>query len=410
MRDSVGNKKYINYSTPQEVGANSFTSTLGVLCEKNNLFGLYVKQSNFADPDLDEMYFICGLDENTVRKAHKNVVEEYKDQERKVDKFKLLHVTKLTGASPFSSYLDVANFCLHASTIRGLCNKYGFNKQFDEISPGFITTLEAAYLDSLKPCISTFERRQRDDIVRELLNTQGEREFKKEKSEIPKIENVPLKSDIVNMVSISELMFKNNNLSKLVACSQSEVDKLLLFFKNNPDILFYQAKSLEFKFDVSDDRMFGSKEGNTFYSCMFMYPTTYDKVVDLEYLKIHSNPTVKFSPPIEFVNSEICSFGIAAQNINSIFKLASEKNIPLWIDPERLYYSCNPAEDPETIKAGYRINGALSMQKEIDLLLNEYAVGFSTKRILSYDDFNRYNKNNPDVLTYEEYRKNTYGV
>jgi hypothetical protein len=125
----VGNKKYINYSTPQEVGANSFTSTLGVLCEKNNLFGLYVKQSNCADPDLDEMYFICGLDENTVRKAHKNVVEEYKDQERKVDKFKLLHVTKLTGASPFSSYLDVANFCLHASTIRGLCNKYGFNKQ-----------------------------------------------------------------------------------------------------------------------------------------------------------------------------------------------------------------------------------------------------------------------------------------
>ena len=403
---NVPARKYNNYSTPQQVANDSFTSTLNVLCKKNNLFGLYVKESNINDPDLDEMYFICGLDENTVRKAYKNVVEEYKDQERKVDKFKLLHVTKLTDASPFSSYMDVANYALHATSIRGICNKYGFNKKLDEISPSFITTIEAAYLDTLKPGLSTFERRKRDNIVKELLETLGEKEFKKEKSEMPKIESAPLRKDITNMVSINELIFRNNNLSKLVASSQSEVDKLIIFFKNNPNILFYQTKPLEFKFDVSNDRMFGSKEANTFYSCMFMYPTTYDKIVDLEYLKIHANSSVKFSPPIKFADSETCSFGAAAQNINNIFKLAEEKNVPLWIDPENLYYSCNPSEDPETIKAGYRICGPLSKQKEIGLLLNEYAVGFSTKRILSYDDFNRYNKNNPNVITYEAYQKN----
>jgi hypothetical protein len=75
-----------------------------------------------------------------------------------------------------------------------------------------------------------------------------------------------------------------------------------------------------------------------------------------------------------------------------------------------LYYSCNPSEDPETIKAGYRICGPLSMQKDIGLLLNEYAVGFSTKRMLSYDDFNRYNKNNPNVITYEAYQKNIKNI
>ena len=50
------------------------------------------------------------------------------------------------------------------------------------------------------------------------------------------------------------------------------------------------------------------------------------------------------------------------------------------------------------------------MQKEIGLLLNEYAVGFSTMRMLSYDDFNRYNKNESNILTFEEYQKNTQDI
>lgn len=404
---NVPARKYNNYSTPQQVANDSFTSTLNVLCKKNNLFGLYVKESNKNDPDLDEMYFICGLDENTVRKAYKNVVKEYKDRSSKPDKFKLLHVTKLTEHSPVASYMDVASYCLHATTLRGICNKYGFNKQFDEISTGFMTILEFAYLDTLKHGLSAFERRKRDNIVKELLETQGEKEFKKEKVTTPKIESAILNSDIANMVNFHELIYKNNELSRSVTGSPEETAKLIKFFKDNPQIPFYQTKPLTSKLAIADDRMFGSKEKNSFYSCMFVYPAIFSKEVDLAHLLMSAEPQVKFAPPPTFdSNTELCSFGISAHDINDIFNLAKEKNIPLWIDPEKLYYSCNPSEDPETIKAGYRICGPLSMQKDIGLLLNEYAVGFTTRRMLSYDDFNRYNKNNPNVITYEAYQKN----
>lgn len=404
---NVSARKYNNYSTPQQVANDSFTSTLNVLCKKNNLFGLYVRESNKNDPDLDEMYFICGLDENTVRKAYKNVVEEYKDQKSKPDKFKFLHVTKLTDHSPVSSYIDVVSYCLHASTIRGICNKYGFNKQFGEISSGFATILEVAYLDTLKPGLSTFERRKRDNIVKELLESQGEREFLKKEAETPEFESAKLNPNITNMISFNKLICKNKELTRATTGSQKETDKMVDFFKNNPHIPFYQTKPLISKLAVSEDRMFGSKEDNTFYSCVFIYPTSYSQKIDYAYLSISANSYVKFSPPnISQPEIETCSFGISAHDINNIFELADKKGIPLWIDSENLYYSCNPNECLSKIRAGYRINGLLSMQKDIGLLLNEYAVGLSTERILSYDDFNRYNKNNPNVITYEAYQKN----
>jgi hypothetical protein len=406
---NVPKKKFNDYRTPQEVGANSFTSTLGVLCEKNNMFGLYVKESYSDDPSYDEMYFICGLDEETVRKAYKNTVAEFKDQQSKPDKFKLLHVTKLTDQSPFAVYMDVASFCMHASTLRGICNKYGFNKKFDEVSSSFVTMLETAYLDTLKPGISTFERRKRTGILKEFLETQGEKEFKKEKSKAPKMDSAPLKSDISNMLPFNELIYRHGELSRSATGSQAETDKLLNFFKSNPQIPFYQTKPLVSKLAVADDRMFGSKEDNTFYSCFFMYPSIYTKIVDSVQLKMIADPSVKFSPPINFTG-EVCSFGVSIYDINGIFKLAKEKNIPLWINLEQLYYSCDPNENPETIKAGYKIFGPLAMQKQIGLLLNEYAVSFATDRILSYDDKNNYNKNNPNAISYEELKRKTQGL
>ena len=404
-------KRFNNYSTPEQVGANSFTSTLGVLCEKNNLFGLYVKESNGSDPAYDEMYFICGLDEDSVRKAYKNVVKEYEDQKNKSDKFKLLHVTKLTGQSPFSSYMDVANYCLHATTIRGICNKYGFDKKFEEVSANFVKVLEASYLDTFESGISAHEKRKREAIVKEFLEKQGDREFKKEKEKIPKIEAAPINSNLPNMISFNDLMFTNKHLSRMTAGSQKELDSMLAFFKQNPHIPFYQTKPIVHKLHIADNRMFGSKENNTFYSCMIMYPSNFRKEVDLAYIKATSDPAVKFAPPPEYINdTELCSFGVSAHDLEDVFKTAKSKGIPLWIDPEQLYYSCDPNENPSTIQAGYKVNGPISLQKKIGLMLNEYAVGFTGRRILSYDDLNTYNKNNPNALTYSQYRLNTYGV
>ena len=403
------------FNTPQEIEKYRLVSGLKQLAERYNMTGKYVKVSN-GDDAHSTMYFVCCYDMETVEKSIQSVEKIYKNQENKDGIFiPYVHITKLTNVAPIISYLDVANFCLHSSTLRGILNKYYFDKKLEEVSVSFVQFVEAQYLDTKRGSTPFNERQKAEKILIDFLKTKGEEEFINkgrihEDSELL-FKPDKLRKDMPNMIPFTQLALETDRISRMIVASKEHEKDLMEYLKSKPELKFYKTEPFSMQLNADDNAMFG-KEKNQFYTTMLFYPTHNEKEMDFAFIKTRYKHVPTQAPASVIRNDEqICSFGLPANAISDFLELADPAKYgvtayqkpELWIEPDELYYHCDPKINPDQIISGIKINGRYADRAAINDMISTYAQIKAGRHILLEED-KKYNVNlNRKLITLDEY-------
>lgn len=390
------------FQTVEEISKNKFINDLVNEAKAFGMHGVYVNYSKAENPQYNGIYFVCGYDANKVMDKNNNIEQMYMEQGR-TNRFRAdIHITKITDQSPFNAHQDIVNYCLHASTLRGIANKVGFNKTFKNVSTSFVTMAEMLYLNSTDSRLSYLERKRNEFTLEEFFKREGDREFllDGETGDGPDMHMRPEKIDkkIPNMVSLEELSYKTLATERMVI-SYDMLEKMKQEFAKHPNILFFQAKPVITKLNMPDNQGFGSKSKNERSSVVIVYDAYYKKQVDLMYLKVKHPQCFEYSlNDIKKQGKGTCSFGVGAKDLASVFKKAKEQKIPICLDVKKLYFNCNKSYSPTNV-AGYTVTIAKDDIMRMDNILTSEAVCEKNRRILKQDDIQKYSYNPKDNIT-----------
>lgn len=386
------------YNTKESIQENPFLNDLVNEAARFGIYGAYINYQTAINPQNNGIYFICGYNRNDVLNKENNIEEMYEKQNNSKTFRADIHIAKITDQSPFNTHQDVMRYCLHSSTLKAICKKYGFNKQINIASTQFIKLVEMFYLNANDSRQHTLERKRCELILHDFLEIEGEKEIalNGETGEGHKIHMRPEKLDknCPNMVSLEDLTYKTFG-TKQVAIPLEMLNEFKYALNRHPEILYFQAKPVVAKLAMANNQGFGSEEKNTLSSVMFLYDAQYHKEMELIYLRIkypqcflHSVKEIKSKGE----NNGICSFGLSIDLLESVFKKANENNIPICLDVDKLYFSYDKNVNPDTNIAGYTIvipknNIYIAQMKNI--LINE-AVRAKDKHILTNEDIRKY--------------------
>lgn len=382
------------FDTIQEIAENKILCNLVELADNFNMYGAYIKYTKAKNPYYNRIYFVCSTSAKEVTDKNLNIEEIYKQQlNSQVFNLKI-HITAITNQSPYNVHSDIINYCLHASTVNGLLNLYGYENNFECISTGFILLLEMLYLNSINKNLKSLEQEKQFAVGQEFLKRMGkiELELNGKDSDSPKIHLAPEKLDknCPNMVSMEELIHQTLSIEKITVTPEL-LPKVKAQLNNHPEILYYQAKPVVSKLKMPDHLGFGSKEANTFSTIKILYDTTYSKEMDLIYLRAKFPQAFRLSMneiKAKSKTNTVCYVGISIADFEQVFKNAAERNIPICLDTDRLYYNCDPNAYPEKNVAGYAL--AIPNDEkyiwEMDNMLTAMAYRDRQVRILSKED------------------------
>ncbi len=384
------------FDTNKEISENKYISNLVQEASNFNMYGAYVKYTKADNPQNNGIYFICGYDAKKVLDKNANIEKMYERQcNSKVFRTDI-HLTKITDQSPFNVHQDVMNYCLHASTLRGICNKYSFDKNLKYVSPSFLSMLEAFYLNSIDKRLSYSDQVKNSKLTEVFLKTEGEREFlfNGDTGDGPEVHMKPEKLDkkCPNMVSMEELTYKTLGTEQMVV-TLDMLPRIKQELNKHPEILYFQAKPVVTKLKMPDNQGFGSKEANTSTGVYLLYDAFYRKQMDIIYLKAKYPQCFKNS--IEDIRAKgkgTCSFGISIADISSVFKAAEEKGIPICLDVKKLYFNCDRSVSPNKNVAGYTVTIPKDEKyiQAMDMILVNEALESRDARILSREDAKDY--------------------
>ena len=159
------------FETSQEISTNKYISNLVQEASGFGMFGAYVKYTKAENPENNGIYFICGYDSKIVMDKNTNIEKLYEKQCNSKVMRTDLNITKITNQSPFNVHQSVMNYCLHASTLRGICNKYGYDKNLRYVAPTFLRHLEMYYLNSIDKNLSYSEQQKNAKLTELFLKS-----------------------------------------------------------------------------------------------------------------------------------------------------------------------------------------------------------------------------------------------
>ncbi len=386
------------FDTIQEIAENKFLSNLITLANSHRLYGAYIKYTKAKNPLYNGMYFVVSLSAKNVTDKSNNIEELYRKQLSSNTFNMNLHITKISNQSPFNVYMDVSNYCLHASSLRGILNYFGYEKNFEYISIGTVTLLEMFYLNSIDSNLKLNVRDKYFRVGQEFLKEMGEIEiaYKGQNPDKARVHMAPEKLDkrCPNMVSMEELLYRTLSVEKITVTLKM-LPKIKEELNKRPEILYFQSKPCVSKLKLPNDEGFGSKEGNTFDGVEMLYDAFYSKDIDLIYLRTKYPEIFRYSMAgikSKSKTNDVCYVGISIADIKRVFDKAYERGLPICLDIDRLYYSCDPNSYPEKNIAGYAVaipNDEKCIH-DMDELLTSIAVLEPKVRILSKSDMERY--------------------
>lgn len=377
-RESIANNKYINNLTNE--------------VEKYGIFGCYVDYTKAKNPINNGIYFVCGYESDKCLDKNNDLEAIYLEQQEGKT-FQLdLCVLRITDNSPYAVHQLAINYALHASTMKGIGNKFLFPYQFHKVSPGFIGLAESLYKNSQREDLS-WEERQRNHLALErFLRTAGIDEWRTQGNNEPdephmKPAKITRKSP-PNMVSLEKLLYKVQTVNKIIIPKEN-LKTFEQALAQRPDILYWRAQTVEVKLDVPDNQGYGSKEANYASSTIFLYDQKYRKDVAVMYiqtllphcLRYHVNDIVN-------MGYGTCSLGVMLGSINSIMKKAYQRNIPIAIDFDKLYFSYYPdGTKDHTMHDGlYTLTFSKRDIDAVDAILVSEMEELKSKRILTRQD------------------------
>lgn len=397
------------FETSQEISTNKYISNLVQEASGFGMFGAYVKYTKAENPENNGIYFICGYDSKIVMDKNMNIEKIYEQMGNTRTFRSDLHITKITNQSPFNVHQDVMNYCLHASTLRAICNKYNYDKNLRYVAPTFLTHLEMYYMNSIDKTLPYIEQQRYAKMTEVFLKTEGDRQFilNGETGDGPEVHLRPEKIDkkCSNMVSLEELTYKTLGTAQAIT-TLDMLPKIKQGLNKHPEILYFQAKPVVAKLKLPDNQGFGSKEANVSTSVMIIYDAFYKKQMDLIFLKAKHPQCFKYS--VEDIKAKsngkgTCSFGISAADIDIIFKEAEARGIPLCIDEKKLYFNCDRNISPTENIAGYTITipkDEIFIQ-QMDNVLTGEAIRARDRRILTREDEKNFSYLRKDTITLE---------
>lgn len=382
------------FDTIEEISKTKFINNLVNDANAFGLLGVYANFKEAVNPQYNGFYFVCGYLPEIVMDKTLNLEKLYIEQGKKgrID----LHITKITNQSPFNVHQDVANYCLHASTLRGLANKVGFDKPFRRVSTSFISLAEMLYLNSRDGRLSFLERERNSLTLKEFFKREGNREYLLDGNtgDGADLHMRPEKLDksIPNMVSLEELVYRTFGTERMVV-SYDMLDPIKREFAKHPEILFFQAKPIITRLRVPDNQGYGSKEKNERSSVVIVYDAFYKKQAEIMYLRVKNPQLFYYSlNDIQKIGRGTVPFGIGAKDLSIVFKRAHEERMPICLDPNNLYYTCDGSYS-ETNVAGYNVIISKEDILKMDNILLLEAMGAKSRRILRRDDIENYNYN-----------------
>jgi len=384
------------FDTAEEISKNKFINDLVNEANAFGLLGVYMDFRRAVNPQYNGIYFVCGYLPEIVMDKTQDLEKLYVEQGR-TNRFRAdLHITKITNQSPFNVHQDVANYCLHASTLRGIANKVGFDKPFRNVSTSFVSMSEMLYLNSRDGRLPLRERERNRLTLNEFFKREGDREYLLDGNtgDSAELHMRPEKLDksIPNMVSLEELVYITYGTERMVV-SYDMLDPIKQEFAKHPEILFFQAKPVITRLRVPDNQGYGSKEKNERSSVVIVYDAFYKKQVDIMYLRVKNPQLFSYSlNDIKKIGKGTVSFGIGAKDLSAIFKRAHEERMPICLDPNKLYHTRDGSYS-ETNVAGYNVIISKEDILKMDNILVIEAVGAKKRRILKRDDIENYNYN-----------------
>ena len=384
------------FDTVEEISKNKFINDLVNEAKAFGLHGVYVNYLKAENPRYNGIYFVCGYEADKVMDKSNNIEHLYLEQGR-TNRFRAdLHITQITNQSPFNVHQDIVNYCLHASTIRGIANKVGFNKLFKNVSTSFVRLAELLYLNSMDSRLSHLERKRNEFALEEFFKTEGKREYllDGETGDGAEMHMRPEKLDktIPNMVSLEELAYRTMSTERMVI-TYGMLAQMKQELAKHPEILFFQAKPVMTRLQMAGNQGFGSKEKNERSSVVIVYDAFYKKQVDLMYLRVKLPQCFEYSLyDIKKRGNGTCSFGIGAKDLASVFRKAKEQDIPMCIDANRLYFTSDKSYSSTNV-AGYTVTLSKEDILKMDNILTSEAVCEKNRRILRQNDIQEYSYN-----------------
>lgn len=377
------------FNTLEEIKNNPFVGNLDILASMYGLACIYVDYNNARNPKYNGWYFLCGWSQNRLIQKDNPIEEMYIEQETRRE-FRLdMHLFKITDNSPFAVHQDVAAYCLHASTMKGILNKFGMHRQFRYVSSSFIDLVEKGYLDSIDDTLSLMER-QRCKLALEdfILNTSAEEielDGKTGDDYSVHMRAEKLSKNSPNMIPLEDLVYRTMGVETLPV-DYTIAEKFKQALDNHGHILYFQAKPAMVRLSGPRDKTIGT--------VLFAYDAKYHKEVDMMYLRIYFPAAFQYSADYIRTMSQdgtLCSFGVNYRSIGEVVNAARDAGIPIALDTNRLYFSYNTAV-PKENKAGYTLvipADEMYMTRMHNVLL-QLATAASNNRILTDVDFRKY--------------------
>lgn len=380
------------FDTAESVSRNKYINNLTNEVGKYGIFGCYVNYTKAKNPINNGIYFVCGYESAKCLDKNNDLEALYLEQQEGKT-FQLdMCVLRITDNSPYAVHQNAISYALHASTMKGIGNKFRFPYQFHKVSHGFIELTESLYKNSQRDDLPWEERQRNHLALEKFLRTAGIEEWKTQGDTEPeephmKPEKITRKSP-KNMVSLEKLLYKAQSVNKIIIPKEN-LKTFEQALAQRPDILYWRAKTVEVTLDVPDNQGYGSKEANYASSTVFLYDQKYRKDVAAMYIKTLLPHCLKYHPK-DIVNMGYgtCSFGVMLGSINSIMKKAYRQNIPIAIDFDKLYFSYSPdGTKDHTMHDGlYTLTFSKRDMDAVDEILVSEMEELKNKRILTRQD------------------------
>ena len=372
---------------------NSYLNNLEREAAMFNIQGKYIKYFNAKDPIYNGIYFVCGYDIDTITDKYLDIEKIVKTQSDGNRTRLDIHAEKLTGGSPYSVHQNVVHYCLGASTIRTLGNKYGIKSRINICSNAFINNIvmlcrninniklpATSRMDNQIALNNFFPAQAEEELETKgegleneyIMHTNPERLpfFKKNMVSLDEIikRTFDLKSAKIvkpknkykntNFIPIKKLIFKTSNLLA-VSIPNSSAHRLQEILLNEcPEIYFSQATSPD--------------------TTTFIYDAVYQTKLQHAYI-LAVKPQL-FNREFQFDDltnqyNEICTRGIHLNDIDKLFTEADKAGLKMCVNMDRYHYahSCN-AEDFSKANFIYPISFPNSQADKIQSITDKLGI------------------------------------
>jgi hypothetical protein len=416
---------------------NNYLNNLEQEVQGFNMCGKYIKYYNAKDPIYNGIYFVCGYDEDAVSNKKidiENIVKtQYGTKSLRLD----IHAEKLTEGAPYAIHQKIVHYCLNASTIRTLGNKFQLKNRINACSTWFVKNVTMLCRNAISKKLSNVDKLINKNALENFFPEQAKDELKTKGEGNPLdyiMHTNPERISIFrkNMVTMEDLVKKTFNLTSAKFVKPKDKYKNSNFVPVNK--LIYEtgcvcgitvpnsisSRLQNIMINECPEILFSQVSSNN-NTTTFLYDSKYQPKLQQCYL-IASKPHI-FNREFQFEDltsqyNNICIRGIHKNDLDKVFEEADKIGLKACVNIDTYYYahSCSakdfsdgnfiyPVAFPENHEKPFKdITNKLGIDVCYEPKMNEEKIHCLTSfypTLDTIDDFKKWLSKHPEMLYYQ---------